>query len=73
MSELKNISKEDFIIWNYKTNAPKEGLDTVYHYTTLVELVNDGFKLDDNEQFLSVRELPMRWQTIINSAIERTK
>lgn len=71
--ELINISKEDFIIWNNKTNAPKEGLDTVYHYTTLVELVNDGFKLDTNEEIKSVKELPIKWQVRIDEAIERTK
>ncbi len=71
--ELKNISKEDFIIWDKENNAPKEKLDIVYHYTSLVELLNDGFKLDANEEIKSVKELPMKWQMQIDSAIERTK
>lgn len=71
--ELKNISKEDFIIWDKENNVPKEKLDIVYHYTTLVELLNDGFKLDANEEIKSVKELPMKWQMLIDEAIERTK
>jgi hypothetical protein len=71
--ELKNIFKEDFIIWDKGKNAPKEKLDIVYHYTSLVELLNDGFKLDANEEIKSVKELPIKWQILIDSAIERTK
>ena len=70
--ELPNISKEDYIIWDRKANAPKEDLDTVYHYTTLVDLINDGFKLND-EEFICVKELPMKWQILINNAIENCK
>lgn len=73
MTELKNISKEDFIIWDKEKNAPKEKLDIVYNYTSLVELLNDGFKLDANEEVKCVKELPIRWQILIDEAIENTK
>ena len=70
---MKNISREDFIIWNNKTNAPLEDLDTVYHYTTLVELINDKFMLGDDKEFRCVAELPLSWQRKINEAIEGAK
>lgn len=69
--ELPNISKEDYVIWNNKTNSPKEVF--VYHHTTLVELFNDGFKLHDGEEFVCVKALPLRWQILIDAEIEKCK
>jgi hypothetical protein len=60
--ELKNISKEDFVIWNTKDKAPIEAYDTVYHYTSVIELLNDGFKLNEEEIFMCVAELPISEQ-----------
>jgi len=71
--ELPNLSKEDYIIWDNKTNSPKEALDTVYHHTTLFELINDGFKLNDGEEFVCVKALPLRWQILIDAEIEKCK
>ena len=71
--ELPNLSKEDYVIWDNKTNSPKEALDIVYHHTTLVELINDGFKLNDGEEFVCVKALPLRWQILIDAEIEKCK
>ena len=71
--ELPNLSKEEYIIWDNKTNSPKEVLDIVYHHTTLVELINDGFKLNDGEEFVCVKALPLRWQILIDAEIEKCK
>jgi len=70
---MENISREDFIIWNNKTKSPVDQLDIVYHYTTLVELMNDKFVLSNDEEVRCVAELPLSWQRKINEAIERTK
>ena len=70
---MKNICNQDYIIWDENKKAPLEALDIVYHHTTLVELINDGFKLREGEKFVCVAELPLRWQLQINHAIEATK
>jgi hypothetical protein len=36
-------------------------------------LINDGFKLQDGEQFVLVAELPYQWQYKINYTIEKNK
>ena len=71
---MKNISKEDFILLNTKTNKPIEDLDIVYHYTSVIELVNTrSIKLGENEEFVCVAELPLSLQVKISEAIELTK
>jgi hypothetical protein len=71
---LNNISKEDYIIWDNEKNEPLEDLDTVYHYTSIVELFNDdNFGLKGNEEIRCVAELPLKWQKKINQAIEDCK
>ena len=71
--ELENLSKEDYIIWDNKTNSPKEDLDTVYHHTSIVDLINNRFKLDEGEEFVCVKALPLRWQILIDAEIEKCK
>lgn len=66
---MKYINRFDFIIWDVENDCPKEGLDIVYHYTTVIELINDGFTLANGEMFISVAELPMSWQNKISDAI----
>lgn len=61
--------REDYIIWNTITERPKEKLDIVYHYTSVVELVNNGFKLGENEIFVCFTDLPIIWQGRIAEAI----
>jgi hypothetical protein len=70
---MNNISREDFVLWNTKYDRPIEGLDIVYHYTSIVELFNDGFTLLNNQEFRCVAELPLRWQKRFNECIELTK
>ena len=72
--ELNNISKDDYIIWNKSLNEPVDDLDTVYHHTTIVEMLNNyELSLQDDEEFICVASLPLKWQYKINSAIENTK
>jgi hypothetical protein len=70
---MKNISKEDFILWDTVNDKPLEHHDTVYHYTTVVEIINtDGFKLSEGQSLIRVSELSIDWQKIISKAIEQT-
>jgi hypothetical protein len=67
---MRNISKEDFILWDTVNNQPLESHDTVYHYTTVVEIINtDGFKLLEGQSLIRVSELSLDWQRIISEAI----
>jgi hypothetical protein len=70
---MRNISTEDYVIWDSTKGCPVDPLDVVYHYTTLVELVNDGFTLEAYEQFVCVAGLPIVWQEKISQAIQKTK
>ena len=54
----------------YAKNAPLENLDIVYHYTSVVDLINSDFKLGENEMFVRVIDLPLEWQYKIGKAIE---
>ncbi len=69
-----NISKEDFILWDTINDKPLEDFDTVYHYTAVVEIINDsGFKLSEGQELRCVAELSLAWQKVISDAIEQTK
>ena len=71
---MNNISREDFVIWKPKTKELVEDADTVYHYTTIIELINNfDLSLQDDEEIICVAELPLRLQEEINNAIELTK
>lgn len=68
---MKNISKEEYIIWS--GDAPLEPLNIVYHYTSVINLINSDFKLGEDEMFVRVTELPLELQCKIDEAIERKK
>jgi hypothetical protein len=70
---LPNISREDYVLWDTKNNCPKEDLDIVYHYTSLIEFLNDGMQLEEGEQFWCITSIPLRWQILYNAEIERNK
>jgi hypothetical protein len=70
---MKNISKEDYIIWDSVSQSPLEDLEVVYHYTTLIDIVNDGFKLREGHSWMCVAFLPIVWQKKISKAIESAK
>jgi hypothetical protein len=70
---MKNISREDYIIWDSKKECPAEDLQYVYHYTTVIDIENDRFNLRPNDMWVCVAELPIKWQEKISEAIEKTK
>lgn len=71
--ELPNILKEDFVAWDTKNNCPKESLDIIYHYTSLIGLMNDGMQLEADEEFVCIKSIPLRWQVLYDAEIERNK
>ena len=71
---MKNISREDFILWDTINSKPIEDYDTIYHYTSLVDIINtDGFKLSEGQELICVEELSLGWKKIISEAIEENK
>lgn len=72
--EINNISREDYIIWNTIKEEPVDDLDTVYHHSTIIEMLNNfEISLQEGEEFKCVAELPLKWQYKINIAIQNTK
>jgi hypothetical protein len=50
------IYETDYVLM--KNGKPVEDYDMIYHHTTIVEMVNNGFKLGEGEYFLSMTDLP---------------
>lgn len=72
--ELPNISLEDYVLWDINNNCPREDLDIVYHYTSVIELINDGMQVEnDEEKFVCIKSIPLWWQILYNAEIERLK
>lgn len=70
---LEYISKEDYIFWDHKADEPLEDLSTVYHYTSIIELLNSDFNLGYDETVIRLIDLPFMWQIKINNAIKNGK
>lgn len=50
------IYETDYVLM--KDGKPVEEYDMIYHHTTIVEMINNGFKLGEGEYFLSMTDLP---------------
>ena len=50
------IYETDYVLM--KDGKPVEDYDMIYHHTTIVEMINNGFKLVEGEYFLSMTDLP---------------
>jgi hypothetical protein len=50
------IYETDYVLM--KDGKPVEEYDMIYHHTTIIEMVNNGFKLGEGEYFLSMTDLP---------------
>ena len=50
------IYETDYVLM--KDGKPVEDDDMIYHHTTIVEMINNGFKLGEGEYFLSMTDLP---------------
>jgi len=55
---MDNLYNSDYVIVDKKTQKPIESFNVVYHYSTIVELVNSGeCPLHEGEEFLSMTQL----------------
>lgn len=70
---LKYISQEDYIFWDHKNDVPLEDLSTVYHYTSVIDLMNQDINLGYDESVIRLTDLPFAWQIKINNAIKKLK
>jgi hypothetical protein len=52
------INKTDYVLFNKAMGKPVEGLDTIYAHESVVELLNNGFSLEEDEQFVRMTDLP---------------
>ena len=50
------IYETDYVLM--KDGKPVEEYDMIYHHTTIVEMINNGFKLGEGKYFLSMTDLP---------------
>lgn len=71
--ELKYISEEYYIFWDNKKDEPLEGLVDTYHYTSIIDLVNQDLHLGIDESIIQLTDLPFAWQIKINNAIKKLK
>ena len=50
----------DFVL--LKNGEPMEGLDIIYVQSSIDELYECGFKLQEGEQFVAMSDLPSEWK-----------
>jgi ABC-type enterochelin transport system ATPase subunit len=48
----------DYVLFDEQTQRPLGNLDIIYSYESVIELVNDGFALGENEVFVKMIDLP---------------
>mgnify|MGYP001326388178 CR=1 FL=1 len=68
MSSKVELYSSDYVIVNKKTQEPVESLDVVYHYSTVIDLINTGESpLYEGVEFVSMtqlsEELQQRYKT----------
>ena len=54
-TEVK-LYETDYVL--FKDNKPVESLDIIYATESVIELFNDGFKLEVGEEFTRMTDLP---------------
>ena len=58
-AEVK-LYETDYVL--FKDNKPVESLDIIYASESVIDLFNDGFKLEQGEGFIKTTDLPIEWQ-----------
>ena len=58
-AEVK-LYKTDYVL--FKDNKPVGSLDIIYASESVIELFNDGFKLEQGEEFIKMTDLPIESQ-----------
>lgn len=65
------LSKEDYVI--LKDGVPISPLDVILHYTSIVEMFNDGQRLYEGEEIVCMTELPQKLQDEYIKEIKENK
>ena len=66
---IRNISPYDYILWDVVNDYNVEDLIDTYHYSEVIKMFNNGYKLDFNQEFVPIINLPLSWQKRISDAI----
>ena len=53
-----------------KNGQPREALDIIYNQSAVVTLFNEGFKLEDGEEFVSMTALPAELRELYVNNLE---
>ena len=53
------LYETDYVLVNSKTKNPIESLDVIYHYTSVIELLNETM-IKKNIEYMSMTELPKK-------------
>ena len=53
------LYETDYVLVNSKTKKPIESLDVIYHYTSVIELLNETM-IKKNIEYMSMTELPKK-------------
>ena len=57
------LHKTDYVLVDSKTKKPIESLDVIYHYTSVVELLNETM-IKKNIEYMSMSELPKKIKVV---------
>ena len=68
--ELK-LYETDYVI--IKEGVPIDPFDVIYHYTSIIEMVNVGFVLSDGEEIVPMTTLSQELQDKYIKTIEENK
>ena len=63
MTRIKLIS-EDYVLVNRITKKPVEGYDTIYHYSSIIDMLNgnNDMRPKPNHEYISMTALPIEEQ-----------
>lgn len=69
------IYDTDYVLINMEENKPVENDYTIYAAESVIELINDGFALGRDEQFVKMTNLPLELlkkyaRSIFNSSLK---
>jgi hypothetical protein len=59
LKQLK-LYETDYVL--FKEGKPVEPLNIIYCKESMQQLLEEGFKLKEGEQFISMTKLPIEWQ-----------
>lgn len=52
------IYETDYVLFDVVEKKSIEGFDTIYSAESVIDLFNEGFRLESNEKFVKMTDLP---------------